>query len=386
MRIGIDGGCLANRRGFGRFARQLLDALASMATPHEFVVFLDRPSMTSIDISTGFELIPVDVEEAPSRAASADGRRRLTDLMLMGRAAARARLDLMYFPTSYSFFPVWKVPRVVVTIHDTLPFVHPELVFPNRRGRLAWNVKEHAAAFWAHRILTVSHASRRDLIAQLGLDPARIAVMPEGPDPVFYPRPRGPESDRILESWGIAPGTRFLLYVGGLSPHKNLPRLIEGYAQSALENVPLILVGDLGDNFHTHVPELQRQIERLGLDRRVRFTGFVPDEELAHLYSRAYALVQPSLLEGFGLPPVEAMACGTPVAYSTSGSLPEVVGDAGLSFDPRSVQSIAAALKRLFNEEALRDRLSDIAQKRSRRFNWSTAAEVLVENFEIELR
>lgn len=382
MRIGIDGGSLANRRGFGRFARRVVGALAEAGSGHEFVVILDRPSMAGVEVPAGFEVVPVEVREAPSRAASAGGRRRISDLLRMGRAAARAGLDLIYFPTSYSFFPVWSVPRVVVTMHDALPMAHPELVFPDRRGRVAWTVKEHAAARWADRIMTVSEASRRDLIAWFRLDPGRVAVMPEGPDPAFGPRAEGPESDAALRRWGIAPGTRFLLYVGGLSPHKNLLRLIEAYAQSAPPDVPLIVVGDLGDVFHTHVPELRRTIERLGLSERVRLTGFVPDDDLAFLYSRAEALVQPSLLEGFGLPPVEAMACGTPVLYSRTGSLPEVVGEAGLDFDPTDVGSIAAALRALLEDRAWRDRLAAIALERSRRFTWSAAARVLLETFE----
>ncbi len=187
MRIGIDGGCLANRRGFGRFAREVLGALAGANSPHELVLLLDRPSLDLVEVPGNVDVIPVEVRQAPSQAASAAGRRRLGDLLQMGRAASRAKLDLLYFPSSYSFFPVWNVPRVVVTMHDTLPLAHPELVFPNVRGRVAWTVKEHAAARWADHVLTVSEASRRDLISWFRFDPARISVMPEGPDKVFGP-------------------------------------------------------------------------------------------------------------------------------------------------------------------------------------------------------
>src|SRR5947209_4671496 len=156
MRIGIDGGCLANRRGFGRFARQVVKALAEAESPHRFVAFVDRPSLEEVRVPDRFETVAVGVREAPSRAASAEGRRRVGDLLAMGRAVARAGLDLMFFPASYSFFPVWNCGRVVVTMHDTLAFAHPELVFPNWRGRVAWTLKEHAAARRADKILTVS--------------------------------------------------------------------------------------------------------------------------------------------------------------------------------------------------------------------------------------
>jgi glycosyltransferase involved in cell wall biosynthesis len=382
MRIGIDGGCLANRRGFGRFARKILQALAELDHPHHFVVILDEPSRSEVTLPDSFERIIVPVHEAPSRAASARGRRRIADMLAMGRAVSRARLDLIYFPATYSFFPVWNVPRVVVTLHDTLPLAHPELVFPTRRGRLAWKLKEHAAVRWADRVVTVSKASRGDICAWFRLDPDRVDVITEGPDDVFRPTPSGGESDAVLRRRGVEPGTRFLLYVGGLSPHKNLPRLLEAFAAIPRDGTRLVLVGDLGDVFHTHVPALRDAIARLNLTDRVHFTGFVPDAELAYLYGRAYALVQPSLLEGFGLPPVEAMACGTPVLHSRSGSLPEVVAEAGLSFDPLDVASIAGALQRLLASPAERDRLAGLALNRARAFTWRNGARSLLHCFD----
>ena len=144
----------------------------------------------------------------------------------------------------------------------------------------------------------------------------------------------------------------------------------------------LVLVGDMKDVFHTHVPVLREAIARGGLEGRVRLPGYVPDDELVHLYSRAYALVQPSLMEGFGLPAVEAMACGIPVVSSRAGSLPEVVGDAGLFFDPTDVASIASALAAILSDRPRRDRLARAALDRSSRFSWDRAAQDLVDCFE----
>ncbi len=382
MRIGIDGSCLANRRGFGRFARQTLAALAEAPDDHQYVVFVDRPSSPSVQVPERFERVVVAVDEAPSRAASASGRRRVRDLLAMGRAVARSRLDLVYFPATYSFFPVWNVKRVVVTMHDTLALAHPELVFPTWQGRIAWSLKEHAAARWADLILTVSEAARRDLIAWFGLPEEKVRVVTEGPDAVFGPRDDGPESQAVLARYGIAPGSRFVLYVGGLSPHKNLLRLIEAFARGARDDVTLVLVGDLGDVFHTHVPELRAAVTRCGLEGRVRWTGFVPDADLVFLYNRAYVLAQPSLMEGFGLPPVEAMACGTPVLASCAGSLPEVVGDAGWFFDPTDVSQIAGALRRLLDDPAGRDRLARKARHRAGRFTWTASARAMLDGFD----
>ena len=382
MRIGIDGACLANRRGFGRFARRIVAAIGEVGagSGHEFLAFVDRPSIGVAPVPEAVETVAVEVRHAPSRAASASGRRSVGDMVAMGRAMSRARLDLVYFPASYSFVPVWGVGRVVVTLHDTMALAHPGLIFPGGKGRLAWKMKEHAAVAWADRVVTVSEAARRDLIAWFRLPEGRVRVVGEGPDPVFSPR-RGDEGIEILRRYGVDPDRRYWLYVGGLSPHKNLLRLIEAFA-GLDESDRLVLVGDLGDVFHTHVPELRAAVDRLGLGERVRFTGFVPDDDLTYIYTRAYALAQPSLMEGFGLPPVEAMACGTPVASSTAGSLPEVVGEAGVFFDPTDVGAIRSTLRALGDDPARRDVLAAAALERSRRFTWEGAARTLLDLFE----
>jgi glycosyltransferase involved in cell wall biosynthesis len=385
MRIGIDGSCLSNRRGFGRFARRLLEAMSRQPIHHRFTVFVDQPSAGAVEVPERFDRVVVEVGEAPSRAASARGRRRWRDLWTMGRAVARCGLDLMYFPATYSFFPVWNVGKLVVTMHDTLPLSHPELVFPRLSGRIAWWLKETVAVRGADRIVTVSQASRRALEDWLGGPDPRIRVITEGPDPIFGPRTDRDEGDSVLRRHGLQPGERFLLYVGGLSPHKNLLRLVEAFARAAQggagAEVRLVLTGDLHDVFHTHVPAIRAAIARHEIGHRVLLTGFVPDEDLVFLYNRAYALVQPSLLEGFGLPAVEAMACGTPVLSSRAGSLPEVVGEAGLYFDPTDVGSMTAAIDAMLADPDRRNALAWRALERSTRFTWDAAARTLLDGF-----
>ena len=381
MRIGIDGSCLSNRRGFGRFARRLIEALSRQVTQHQFVVFVDRPSEAISEVPDSFDRVVVEVGEAPSRAASAQGRRRFRDMMAMGRAVAHSKLDLIYFPATYSFFPVWGVHKLVVTMHDTLPLSHPELVFPRMSGRLAWRLKETVAARWADRIVTVSDASRKAIEDWLGRPDSRIHVITEGADPIFSPRSNGPEAASVLNGYGLMAGERYLLYVGGLSPHKNLLRLVEAFARVPMDHVRLVLTGDVQDVFHTHVPEIRAAIARLGIEGHVTWTGFVPDEDLAYLYNQAYALIQPSLLEGFGLPAVEAMACGTPVISSRAGSLPEVVGQAGAFFDPTDVESIANAICEILANPAQRATLSKLALERSLLFNWDSSASSLLNCF-----
>jgi glycosyltransferase involved in cell wall biosynthesis len=382
MRIGIDGSCLSNRRGFGRFARQLLAGLANEPTGHRFTVFVDRPSAQKITVPPAFDQMIVDVHEAPSNAASAQGRRRLSDMFAMGRAVSRSQIDLMYFPATYSFYPVWNVSKLVVTMHDTLPITHPALVFPRLSGRLAWRLKEAAALRWADRIVTVSEASKKAIQAWCGWPADKIRVITEGPDPIFCTRGGERETAAVLSRFSIPLDARFLLYVGGLSPHKNLLRLVEAFARGAPDDALLVLAGDLHDVFHTHVPEIRTAISRLGLDNRLIMTGFVPDDALVFLYSRAYALILPSLLEGFGLPAVEAMACGTPVLASRAGSLPEVVGDAGVYFEATDVGSIADTIQSLLSDHEHRQLLAGRARERASLFTWERSAQALLACFD----
>ncbi len=319
---------------------------------------------------------------APSKAASARGRRSLRDLLAMSRAAARARVDAMFFPSTYTFFPVWDVGPVIVTAFDTMPLDYPEMVFANRRQHVAWQVKERLAICSARKVVTTSEYSKRTLLRHYGGPAERYRVVPCAPSRSFQPIHDGDRIQTALGRYQIDPEARYLLYVGGLSPHKNLPRLIEAFAASERPELRFVIVGDLGDVFRTQIPEIREAVARHQVGLRVQFAGFVPDEDLACLYNAALALVQPSLIEGFGLPPVEAMACGVPVLASRAGSLPEVIGDAGLFFDPLKVHEMSAAIDRIAGDAALRAELALRAAARARLFRWSTAARRVVDELE----
>lgn len=383
MRIGFDGGCLANGRGFGRFTRELLEALARVQPSHQFVVIIDKPSLESgrVSVPAFFESIPVAVREAPSQAASASGRRRLGDMIAMGRAAARAQLDAMFFPMTYTMFPIWNVPKLVVTVPDAMPLSHPELIFANGRGRLAWLLKEGFALRRADRILTLSHASSTEIIKHHRAHPDKIRVLPCAASSIFGARTEF-QNQRGLTKLGVAPGMRYLLYVGGFSPHKNLPRLMQAFARVAQADTHLVLVGNPNDVFHNHAPELRKLAGQLGIDARVIWTGAVSDELLVDLYRGAIALALPSLVEGFGLTAIEALACGTPVICSRAASIPEVVGDAGIYFDPASVESMCDALRRILHSQDTRAQLAGRALQRAALFSWDATARSLISVFD----
>jgi len=382
MRIGIDGSCLSNRRGFGRFARQLVIALANAETEHEFVVFVDRPSSGQITLPKRIEQVVVDIARAPTAAATSSSRRRLRDMLAMGRATARAQLDLMFFPATYSFFPVWNVGKVVVVMHDALQYVYPNLVFGGRLARLSWRIKEAWAGTQADRIVTVSQTSQT-LLHERGRWPKdRLRVITEGVDAVFRPVADEARACSLLEAYGIPVNEPFFLSVGGPSPHKNVPRLIEAFNRLGSRAVRLVLVGDMNDSFHSDAARIGGAIEASPARDRIVLAGYVPDEDLVHLYNKARALVFPSLMEGFGLPAVEAMACGTPVLASHAGSLPEVIGQAGEYFDPLNIDDMTACLARWLDQPELRQSLAPRALEQARLFTWDRAARLLLDCFE----
>ena len=316
MRFTIDATTWATLRGYGRFTREIVRAMTRSAPEHHYVVCVDETVERS-DLPDAVEIVRLRTAVPPARAAAHDGRRSTADLARVAMQLRRTRPDVFFFPTVYTYVPVptWK--PVVVSIHDAIPERNPTLTFATRRARWFWQGKLALARAQADMIVTVSTASRDGLMACFGMPAARVAVVPEAPAAVFTPRDRAAHQ-QVRARIGVPATDPMVLYVGGLSPHKNLPRLVEAVARASrdLAMVPLVvLAGDVtGDVFHTDRVSIEAAAARAGISKRICFAGFVPDEELAALYSGADVVVLPSLDEGFGLPAIEAMACGGAVA------------------------------------------------------------------------
>jgi glycosyltransferase involved in cell wall biosynthesis len=393
LRVGIDATSWANGRGYGRFTRGLVPALLTendaRGGAHEFVVILD-PAAARADLPCGLTRVVADTTEGVMQAASSSGRRSLRDLWAMRRAATEARLDVLLYPTVYTYFPPPARVPALVAVHDVIPERYPRLVFPNRRLEVYWRLKVLAATQRAALVLTVSRDAARGIARHLPVPRARIRVVGEAPDATFRPPPSGSGSTApspVHKRLGLSGNMPYLLYVGGISPHKNLDTLIESIgrlrAERGLGDVRLVLVGDYaGDSFYSAYPALRALVAACGLEGAVLFAGHVPDEELVELYHGARALVLPSFLEGFGLPAVEALACGTPVVASTAGSLPEVVGDAGLYFDPDDPAGLDWALRRILTDPSLRAELAARGPMHASRFSWERTARLTLDAIE----
>lgn len=391
MRVGIDLSCWSNARGYGRYTRNLLQACLALDSRHEYVGFADPATVAAGDFPARLEVVTVPVTEAPAQAAAAEGRRRLQDVWRMSRAVQRACPQVMFFPSSYTYFPVLGKTHCVIVVHDAIAERMPALIFPTRAGRLAWNLKTRLACWQAHRVVTVSRVASAAIQQHLPIRSDRIRVIYEAPDPIF--RVRDSDTDRgrqrsLLERHAIPTDARVVLYVGGFGPHKNVGALVEAFEEvNNRADVPLhlVLVGKtVGEVFHSEIEDLQARVRQLGIERAVTFTGFVPDDELVDFYNLAACLVLPSRDEGFGLPVIEAMACGTPVIANRVGAMSELVSEtAGLLVDVERPGELSASLRRLaFSTPAQLTELGRGGMRRAAELTWDKAAMDLLAVFD----
>jgi glycosyltransferase involved in cell wall biosynthesis len=378
MKVAVDATCWNNRRGFGRFTRELVAAMAAARGDRRLILVVDRQTAQSAAFPVGVEVCEVRVSQAPIEGASADSSRGLVDLWRFRQAVVRLQPDVIFFPAVYSFFPVPSDIPALVTVHDVIAETHPDQIFASMRSRWLWNQKVRAALRASRRLATVSEDARRRIAQTFGRNHDGIAVVGEGVNERFQ-RQGASEQAAVRERFGIAADEAILLYVGGISPHKNLTALIRSLRRLADRGVTgwrLVMTGEVKlDSFYSAHKEVRSEIRRCGLEERAIFTGYIDDQALASLYSAARMLILPSLDEGFGLPAAEAMACGAPVAASDRGALPEVVGDAGLLFDPSDESAMAAAIERLLTDDVLHAACSRIGVERAHRHRWSTVAD-----------
>ena len=365
MHIGINAHLLSlessyRQAGVSRYIAELVRHLAAEPGPHAYTIFTPPAGVGPL-------VLPPSMRVVASRLPTGRPPVRIAWEQAVGPAAALARrLEVLHAPVNVA--PLALPCPSVITIHDLAFLVYPRRVdAAKRRYR---TLMTRLSARRAARIIAVSEHTAGDVVARLGVPRERVVVVPEAAAEHFRPEP----DPAVLAAFRRANDLpeRYVLFVGTLEPRKNLAGLLRAFARVAAEEpaLHLAVVGARGwlddDIFALH--------RGLGLEARVRFAGYVAAEELPRWYQAATLFVYPSFYEGFGLPPLEAMACGTPVITSNVSSLPEVVGSAGVTVDPADEAALAAALLRVWRDEPLRARLRSDGLARAAEFSWARMA------------
>jgi glycosyltransferase involved in cell wall biosynthesis len=353
--------------------------MAKVAPDDRFVCFVDRASAGRLPVyAANVSEVFVSTSADAARAASSSGYRSPRDMLAMTAAVSREKLDVFFSPSVYTYFPLPPGLRAVVTIHDAIAERFPALTLSSARARIFWKAKVKLALMQSRRILSVSDYAARDVAREHHVPREQIDVAVEAPSADF--RPRSVDTvNRAAAAAGIPQGAHWFIYVGGFSPHKNIPSIIRAHASvvaaSEGEQLHLILVGTRDkDVFLGDLPAIQSAIDDAGTNELVHWPGFVPDDELSALNTGAVALLLPSAAEGFGLPAVESAACRTPVIATNESPLPDLLAGGGIFVTPGDDAELARAMSRLWSEKGLRDDMGRCAQLKAAELTWDKCA------------
>lgn len=347
--------------GINWYIYNLLHHLPEVASDIQYTVFTSERRYTA---ASGIHL---QVSRLPTGRPPV---RILWEQALQPWAVHRAKLDLLHGPAFVG--PLVSACPLVVTVHDLSFLFFPQSFRTLNRSYL--RLFTRLSVRRAQRVLAVSESTKRDLVQYYGLSPAKVDVVYNGVNSAFRPLP----ADQVAafrHQTGLP--DRFMLFVGTLEPRKNVVRLIEAYARLPRERPPLVLIGGKGWLYE----QIFARVEALNLSDQVHFAGYVLAEDLPLWYNAADLFVYPSLYEGFGLPPLEAMACGTAVITSTASSLPEVVGKAGQTVDPTDIQALATAMEQVLAARDLREQMQAEGLARAREFSWEKTAQRTVGSY-----
>lgn len=354
MRVAIDGRMVLTRpTGIGRVTEHLVRALGRVDSANHYSVLCRPGAMTDLEDIDRFRRVETDVGQYSPRV--------FTELP---RLLSREKPDLIHF--SYFFHPVLMRAPYVVTIFDTVYSYYPGYL--SLKKRIAYRAMMRLSISRCQAVLTDSESAKRDVIKFFGVEESRIRVIPLGVESRFRCFDRQ-QSESFISRYGLP--ERYILYVGNHKPHKNVPALVKAFARITGE-IPHKLVLTGGQDPGCHLT--RQEVVTRGIEERVICLTDFPDADLPALYNAADLFVFPSLCEGFGLPPLEAMACGTPVITSNVSSLPEVVGDAGITVDPSNAEVLAGAVLQVLRDPSVGEEMSAKGVERAKTFSWEKTA------------
>lgn len=361
MRIGINVHLLSTTHtGIQHYIRALVPELVARAVAAHEVVLYGEPSQLPLPADERLHWVPA------FRPLRSGAQRVLWEQTVLPRLLRRDRVDVLFSP-AFALPMGWRGVGVV-TVHDLNFEVSPQTIHPVRRAYLREITRRSARR--ACRVIAISRATAEDIMRLYSVPDGKIAIIPYGLDASFNPANARHMEPLVRDRYRLP--EEFLLFVGTLEPRKNLPRLLEAYAlarrQASLP--PLVLVGAPG----WQNERILTQARRLGIQEQLQVAGYISRENLPGVYAAARALLYPSLYEGFGLPPLEAMGCGTPVLASNVSAMPEVIGDAGVLINPSDVQEMAEGILRIALDETLCRRIVERGLERAQQFRWDEVA------------
>jgi glycosyltransferase involved in cell wall biosynthesis len=349
--------------GSGQYITRLLQSLAKADHENDYILIAPRPKfrVQSSKLSVSGIQYPLvsNIEKL------------WFEQVAFPRACRRERADLAHVP--YFGSPLFPSVPTVVTVHDLIP-----MILPAYGGSLlvrAYTSLVVAAAKRARLVIADSECSKRDIVQWLGIPPSRVRVIYLAADAMFRPVEDGKRLDAVRRRYGLP--NRFVLYLGGFDVRKNVAAIVAAFARvrKSLPHHRLVLAGKLPQRDTAFFPDPRRLADEAGLGGEVCFIGWVAEEDKPVLYSLADLFVFPSCYEGFGLPVLEALACGTPIVASNAGSLPEIVGEAGLMVAPDDIDGLAKAMIAVLGNEARRAELRAKGLEQARRFSWEKTAQ-----------
>jgi len=354
-----------NPTGLGVYTHELVLELLTAECDYDFTVYSSFPALKKMYPE---KVILVSSLTSPGLGFKGHLMRLLWQQTMLPFKSRRQNASLLYstVPEGILFSPV----KQIITMHDILAVRYPEM---NPRMKYHFYYTVPILLKNSQAVICPSENTKQDVITYYAIKDKPIYVISEGFNRQrFYPREKGV----VQKRYGLG---NYLLYIGDMRPYKNLERSLEAFARLNMNDLSFVIGGKKDSRFY---PDIEKKVDGLLLKDRVLFLDYVPEEDLPHLYSEAEAFVFPSLYEGFGLPPLEAMACGCPVVVSNAASLPEVCGDAVRYVDPYDVESIAQGIHEVLTDEMMRQNLRAKGLERAELFSWERAAKEHLKIFE----
>lgn len=366
MKIGIDGRAAIWYRGtgIGTYTYQLINSLNSLDLSDDYLIFMPQNNNNSISLNKNFTIKNISENKSGN----------FWDEVNIPAILKNLDTNLYHVPQNGIKLPCDKKCPFVITLHDVIPFKMPETVSPNYLKVFTENVPDIVKR--SDAIITVSNFSKRDIVETLHYPENKVYVTYLANEDIYKPMDKSISRQIIKKAYGIE--GEYILYIGGFSPRKNITGLIEAFSKlKALykSDIKLIIAGKKGISFEIY----RKKAEELHIINDILFPGFIALSDLPHLYSAAKLFVYPSFYEGFGLPPLEAMACGTPVIASNVTSIPEVLGDSAALIDPHNVESITSSMLQILEDNLYKESLIAKGLNKSASLSWNKTAKQTLE-------